>query len=87
MHNIGQSTRSCFRNFFTVKTLKKRIPIIEWLPKYRFNLFIQDFIAGISVGLTAIPQGIAYAGVAGLPLAVIKNNDFCMEECNKIIIF
>lgn len=29
-------------------------------------MFIQDAVAGISVGLTAIPQGIAYAVVAGL---------------------
>ncbi|CAH2233541.1 jg15512, partial [Pararge aegeria aegeria] len=41
-------------------------PIIEWLPKYSGTLLIQDIIAGITVGLTAIPQGIAYAIVAGL---------------------
>lgn len=31
-----------------------------------------DLIAGITVGLTIIPQSIAYASVAGLPLEVIK---------------
>lgn len=46
--------------------MKKRLPIIEWLPQYNFTTLIQDIIAGITVGLTAIPQGIAYAVVAGL---------------------
>lgn len=43
------------------------LPILKWLPKYRLNYLFYDFIAGITVGLTAIPQGIAYAVVAGLP--------------------
>ena len=47
--------------------VKKRLPIIGWLPKYKSEYIIQDIIAGITVGLTAIPQGIAYAVIAGLP--------------------
>ena len=47
--------------------LMDRLPILKWLPKYRLNYFFYDFIAGVTVGLTAIPQGIAYAVVAGLP--------------------
>ncbi|CAH0718789.1 unnamed protein product, partial [Brenthis ino] len=54
------------KNTCNIKTLKKRLPIVEWLPKYNFTTLIQDIIAGITVGLTAIPQGIAYAIVAGL---------------------
>lgn len=44
-----------------------RLPILEWLPGYSFDTLIKDLIAGLTVGLTAIPQGIAYAVVAGLP--------------------
>lgn len=47
--------------------VKDRLPILKWLPKYRLNYFFYDFIAGITVALTSIPQGIAYAVVAGLP--------------------
>ncbi|KAH9628319.1 hypothetical protein HF086_016661 [Spodoptera exigua] len=50
----------------SVEVVKKRLPIISWLPKYKSEYFIQDVIAGITVGLTAIPQGIAYAVIAGL---------------------
>ncbi|XP_059061787.1 sodium-independent sulfate anion transporter-like [Achroia grisella] len=49
-----------------VKSIKKLLPITEWLPRYNLSFLIQDIIAGITVGLTAIPQGIAYAVVAGL---------------------
>lgn len=47
--------------------LMNRLPILKWLPTYRLSYLFYDFIAGLTVGLTAIPQGIAYAIVAGLP--------------------
>lgn len=59
-------TKKCLRNTFSTKTLYKRLPIIKWLPKYKAEYIIQDIIAGVTVGLTAIPQGIAYAVIAGL---------------------
>ncbi|XP_046959904.1 sodium-independent sulfate anion transporter-like [Vanessa cardui] len=49
------------------KTLLRRIPILAWLPHYSFRSGLADIIAGLTVGLTVIPQAIAYAGVAGLP--------------------
>lgn len=45
--------------------IKKRLPILAWLPAYTFGTFLQDVLAGFTVGLTEIPQGIAYALVAG----------------------
>jgi SulP family sulfate permease len=47
--------------------IKKLIPILEWLPNYTTSRFRGDFIAGITVGIILIPQGIAYALIAGLP--------------------
>lgn len=58
------------RNTFRMKTLKKRLPIINWLPKYNRGDAIGDIIAGFTVGLTVIPQGLAYSGVVGLPAEV-----------------
>uniref|UniRef100_A0A1B0DCH0 SLC26A/SulP transporter domain-containing protein n=1 Tax=Phlebotomus papatasi TaxID=29031 RepID=A0A1B0DCH0_PHLPP len=52
--------------FCDKSTLLKRLPILNWLPKYQLNYLFSDFVAGLTVGLTAIPQGIAYAVVAGL---------------------
>lgn len=51
--------------------LRRRLPIIVWLPLYTWNKLFQDCLAGLTVGLTAIPQGIAYAVVAGLPAQVV----------------
>jgi SulP family sulfate permease len=47
--------------------IKKFIPILEWLPNYNKSLFKGDFVAGLTVGIFLVPQGIAYALIAGLP--------------------
>ena len=57
-------------NVFRKKTLYKRLPILQWLPKYDRDDFVGDLVAGITVGLTVIPQGLAYAGITGLDLQV-----------------
>lgn len=44
----------------------RRLPVLSWLPRYQISWLLQDALAGITVGLTAIPQGIAYGVVAGL---------------------
>uniref|UniRef100_A0A8C0K878 Sodium-independent sulfate anion transporter n=1 Tax=Canis lupus dingo TaxID=286419 RepID=A0A8C0K878_CANLU len=48
-------------------TAGRRLPILAWLPDYSVQWLKMDFIAGLSVGLTVIPQALAYAEVAGLP--------------------
>lgn len=60
------------RKTFTKKLLYKRIPILKWLPEYNLNFAVADLVAGITVGLTVIPQGIAYSNVAGLPPQIGK---------------
>lgn len=47
-------------------TITNKLPIINWLPKYKTDYLLPDFIAGFTVGLTTIPQAIAYGVVAGL---------------------
>lgn len=55
---------------FRRKTLHKRLPIVKWLPAYNRADFVGDLMAGITVGLTVIPQGLAYASIAGVDLQV-----------------
>lgn len=50
-----------------MKLLKRLIPIIEWLPNYNTSWLKGDIIAGITVAIILVPQGIAYALIAGLP--------------------
>ena len=44
----------------------KYITILRWLPKYSQFHAVSDLVAGVSLGLTLIPQSIAYAALAGL---------------------
>ncbi|MGY6522922.1 MAG: SulP family inorganic anion transporter [Mongoliitalea sp.] len=46
--------------------LKKYIPILEWLPNYKKTDLQGDLSAGLTVGIMLIPQGMAYAMLAGL---------------------
>ncbi|SPP80152.1 sodium-independent sulfate anion transporter [Drosophila guanche] len=61
--------QDCSRRTFNRKTLHKRLPILGWLPRYSSQDAVGDLVAGITVGLTVIPQALAYAGIAGLPVA------------------
>lgn len=58
--------RRC-RSLCTKKTVHKRLPIVKWLPRYTGQDALGDLVAGVTVGLTVIPQSLAYANVAGLP--------------------
>uniref|UniRef100_A0A1B6DIL8 SLC26A/SulP transporter domain-containing protein n=1 Tax=Clastoptera arizonana TaxID=38151 RepID=A0A1B6DIL8_9HEMI len=51
----------------TMKNLKKRLPILDWLPRYTISDGVGDLVAGVTVGLTVIPQSLAYANIANLP--------------------
>ncbi|MCG8305936.1 MAG: solute carrier family 26 protein [Cytophagales bacterium] len=47
--------------------IKEILPVFEWLPTYDKAIFKGDLWAGITVGIMLIPQGMAYAMIAGLP--------------------
>lgn len=50
----------------TKKLLFKRLPFLRWLPNYSVPDGVGDLVAGITVGLTVIPQALAYSNIAGL---------------------
>ena len=47
--------------------LKRYLPILKWLPTYKRSYLSGDISAGLTVGIMLIPQGMAYAMIAGLP--------------------
>ncbi|TDZ20746.1 putative sulfate permease [Colletotrichum orbiculare MAFF 240422] len=49
--------------------LIEKVPIVQWLPKYAPKWLITDFIAGLTVGVMLIPQSLAYAKIATIPIA------------------
>ena len=48
--------------------VKSWIPALEWLPRYSRRDLAGDLPAGLTVGVMLIPQGMAYAMIAGLPV-------------------
>ncbi|WP_425423097.1 SulP family inorganic anion transporter [Robiginitalea biformata] len=47
--------------------MKRFLPILDWLPGYKKAWLPGDLAAGLTVGILLIPQGMAYAMIAGLP--------------------
>jgi len=47
--------------------IKRFIPILSWLPNYDRSWLTIDIIAGLTLWGLAVPEAMAYAGIAGLP--------------------
>ncbi len=47
--------------------LKRYLPILEWIPGYDRQMLASDGMAGLIVAIMLVPQGMAYALLAGLP--------------------
>jgi SulP family sulfate permease len=47
--------------------MQKFLPFLGWLPHYKKSDFPKDVVAGLTVGIILVPQGMAYAMIAGLP--------------------
>lgn len=47
--------------------MRRYLPFLSW-PRLTLKRFEREFMAGLTVGLLALPQSVAYAGLAGMPL-------------------
>jgi SulP family sulfate permease len=47
--------------------MQKFFPFLSWIKDYNLKTFLADLPAGLTVGIMLIPQGMAYAMIAGLP--------------------
>ena len=50
--------------------MKRWIPILDWLPRYRREDLPGDVVAGLTAAAILVPQSMAYATVADLPPVV-----------------
>lgn len=46
----------------------EKFPIIGWLPRYNYRWLLNDFVAGLTLAIMLIPQGLAYAKIATIPV-------------------
>ena len=43
------------------------LPVLTWLPAYRRDWLLPDILAGLAVWAVMVPEGMAYAGILGVP--------------------
>src|SRR5213082_1815128 len=48
--------------------LRKRLPILGWLPHYDRGLLRGDVAAGVAVTALIVPKNLGYAEIAGVPV-------------------
>ncbi|XP_032451965.1 solute carrier family 26 member 10 isoform X6 [Nasonia vitripennis] len=65
---LGRTIKNSIKNIEPKSCIRRLIPVIGWLPRYHFkrDLF-GDLIAGITVAVMHIPQGMAYAILGNVP--------------------
>ncbi|XP_022162618.1 sodium-independent sulfate anion transporter-like isoform X2 [Myzus persicae] len=59
------SKGTCLKNLTTFT--KRKLFILQWIPAYSGDDFLGDLLAGITIGLTVIPQSMALASIVGIP--------------------
>ncbi|KAF2858706.1 SulP family sulfate permease [Piedraia hortae CBS 480.64] len=62
IRSITPSGRQCLRYFHDL------FPFTRWLPRYNLQWLAGDLVAGITIGAVVVPQGMAYAELAALPV-------------------
>ncbi|KAK0169459.1 hypothetical protein PV327_011556 [Microctonus hyperodae] len=66
--SLNQKLKSTYKEFNLNVFLKKTIPIIDWLPNYDWKKnILSDVVAGFTVAVMHIPQGMAYAMLGNVP--------------------
>jgi sulfate permease, SulP family len=51
----------------TASVVQRLLPIVGWLPGYRRDWLLPDVLAGLAIWAVMIPEGMAYAGIVGVP--------------------
>ena len=47
--------------------IRRYLPVLSWLPHYQRQLLRPDLIAGLTIMALLVPEGMAYAQLAGVP--------------------
>src|SRR3954468_17767489 len=43
------------------------LPVLRWLPAFRRGWLLPDVLGGLAVWAVMVPEGMAYAGIVGVP--------------------
>ena len=47
--------------------VQRLLPVLGWLPAYRREWLLPDFLAGLAVWAVMVPEAMAYSGIVGVP--------------------
>jgi SulP family sulfate permease len=67
VHKACRRSAHGLRSCCTRESLRRKVPMVTWMRDYSRSLLRADLLAGITVGVVLIPQGVAYAMLAELP--------------------
>lgn len=65
---IQHTKGTCLKNL--TNFTKRKLFILQWISIYSSEDFLGDLLAGITIGLTVIPQSMALASIVGIPAQV-----------------
>jgi high affinity sulfate transporter 1 len=51
----------------SLSIVQRLFPALNWFPTYRRDWFVPDLMAGLAVWAVMVPEGMAYAGIVGVP--------------------
>jgi hypothetical protein len=51
-------------------TARKLLPILGWIATYRREWLLPDIFAGAALWAVMVPEGMAYAGIVGVPAVI-----------------
>ena len=54
-------------NFGLASVAHRLLPILVWIPGYRREWLLPDVFAGVALWAVMVPEGMAYAGIVGVP--------------------
>jgi high affinity sulfate transporter 1 len=52
---------------YSPSIVRRLLPALAWLPAYRRAWLLPDVLAGLAVWAVMVPEGMAYAGIVGVP--------------------
>ena len=64
---------------------RRFLPILDWIAGYRRDWLVPDVLAGLALWAVMVPEGMAYAGIVGVP-PIMGPRVQCRRIANAIIV-
>src|SRR3974390_1369827 len=65
--SVRDHRRDLIMSLETASSWARIAPIVSWLPRYQRAWITTDLLAGLALWAVMVPEGMAYAGIVGVP--------------------